>query len=455
MENNELFDFEFYERWGHWSVTAYNGSSEEVILPASHEGKPVKKIGYEFSLHNKGIKHVIIPEGYASIEDGAFCKCTGLTEIILPESLTSIGEYAFAGCTGLTKIELPENLASIDKEAFASCKRLTEISLPENLNSIGRSAFEGCTGLTKIKLPESLTSIEEAVFFDCAGLTKIKLPENLTFIDCCAFNGCTGLTEVNLPESLVSIGRHAFYDCTGLKEIKLPESLETIGDHAFANCTGIKTITLPMRLRYIGECAFENCPNLDAIALSGKAKMAKPKQLPKNISAEDIDIVKISLKNDDEKLNGVLCVFKENLEHLSFWTSPSDELLFNTIDDMKNYYIKSKLTCYAVLHKNEIIGCIDVSKKETDEKKLSFCKLNYWIDKNHVRKGIMFKCLKSLETVFEDHGLDYLCARVEEINIPSVNLLRKLGYIKHTSIGFIVDEEEGKEWNVYEYRRYL
>jgi len=56
MEMNNLFDFELNEAEGYWSVTDYYGRGEEVVFPASHEGKHVKSIGGGFSLCNNRIK---------------------------------------------------------------------------------------------------------------------------------------------------------------------------------------------------------------------------------------------------------------------------------------------------------------------------------------------------------------------------------------------------------------
>ena len=67
--------------------------------------------------------------------------------------------------------------------------------------------------------------------------------------------------------------------------------------------------------------------------------MSKTKLLPKKINInEEIDIIKISMKNDDDKINDILCVFKNNLEHLFYWNRHSDEVFFNTIDDIKKHH---------------------------------------------------------------------------------------------------------------------
>jgi ribosomal protein S18 acetylase RimI-like enzyme len=72
----------------------------------------------------------------------------------------------------------------------------------------------------------------------------------------------------------------------------------------------------------------------------------------------------------------------------------------------------------------------------------------------------MFKCLKSLEKLFVVQGLDYLCDYVEEKNIPSVNLLEKLGFKRfyitgYKMPGFIVDEKTGESWYIFLYKKYI
>jgi len=98
MENNNLFDFEFDKNEKCWSITGYNGKDEEVVLPTTYKSKPVKKIAsFLFPNQRKKIKHVVIPEGYTSIEHEVFGDCKRLTNIKFPKSLTSIGTWAFDG----------------------------------------------------------------------------------------------------------------------------------------------------------------------------------------------------------------------------------------------------------------------------------------------------------------------------------------------------------------------
>jgi len=243
MEMNDLFDFEFDNTENCWNVTHYYGKCEEVILPESYKGKPVKTIGEEFSPYNKRIKRVTIPKGYTSIGALAFQNCTGLMNIKLPESLTSIGPLAFDGCTKLSNIELPKNLTSIEPGAFENCKRLTSVILPESLTSIGELAFAWCTGLTNIKLPKNLTSISGEAFLDCTGLTEITVDKNNS-----AFRSVDGGIFDKAMTTLIfaPVGKKGFYS--------IPEGIVSIRFDAFSSNCKLTGLSFPESLLYIELC---------------------------------------------------------------------------------------------------------------------------------------------------------------------------------------------------------
>ena len=54
--------------------------------------------------NNEEITEVLIPDGVASIDLGAFKGCSSITTIHIPASVASIGGYAFNNCTSLTSI---------------------------------------------------------------------------------------------------------------------------------------------------------------------------------------------------------------------------------------------------------------------------------------------------------------------------------------------------------------
>ena len=73
-----------------------------VVIPATYENKPVKKIDDRaFSLC--GIQSVIIPDSVQSIGNGAFALCD-IQSVTIGNNVQSIGDHAFYGCESLTEV---------------------------------------------------------------------------------------------------------------------------------------------------------------------------------------------------------------------------------------------------------------------------------------------------------------------------------------------------------------
>ena len=95
--------------------------SGKVIIPSSHDGKPVTGVA---------------SFGFESRQD--------LTSVFIPDSITNIGGEAFAVDKNLQRIRFSENLKTIGKEAFLGCMSLGKIIFPESLRDVYDRAFFGC-----------------------------------------------------------------------------------------------------------------------------------------------------------------------------------------------------------------------------------------------------------------------------------------------------------------------
>jgi hypothetical protein len=178
LELDDVFEFELNKDKKSWSVTGYKGESEEVVLPASYKGMPVKAIGDGFAQNNKRIKKIVVPEGFISIGESAFEGCIWLKNIKFPAGKR--GRYSF-----------PDGIIDIKSMVFYGCKRLINIALPESLKFIGDGVFEGCEGLKAITLPENLLYVGESAFENCPNLETVTLSRK-TRIGYMAFEGFTG-----------------------------------------------------------------------------------------------------------------------------------------------------------------------------------------------------------------------------------------------------------------------
>ena len=60
-----------------------------------------------------------LPEGVATIANGAFAYCESLTSVTFPESLARIGDFAFWECSGLETIYFKGDAPEIGEEVFS------------------------------------------------------------------------------------------------------------------------------------------------------------------------------------------------------------------------------------------------------------------------------------------------------------------------------------------------
>ena len=91
--------FQYRIENGAATVTGYNGDADEVSIPATLGGYPVRVI-----------------------EDRAFADRRLLRTVSIPDGVTQIGWFAFSGCVLLERITIPQSVAAICYGAFQNCK---------------------------------------------------------------------------------------------------------------------------------------------------------------------------------------------------------------------------------------------------------------------------------------------------------------------------------------------
>lgn len=145
----------------------------ELIIPATHEGLPVKRIG-----------------------DRAF-KDTNITNFVLPNSITFIGSFAFASCQNLVSINLPEGLQSIGWAAFQKTA-IKNIIIPWTLSIMEEGAFELCVDLESVSFANGsfISTIEMSTFRGGSSLKSVIIPAGVNHIEGSAFRSCHRLQSV-------------------------------------------------------------------------------------------------------------------------------------------------------------------------------------------------------------------------------------------------------------------
>lgn len=200
-------------------VSKYVGKESEVVVPASHKGKPVVGIGKQAFAQNQDVVSVTLPEGIRVID--GFYGCNNLKQVNVPSSTVLICSEAFAECPALEKIALPAGLAKIGDLAFYHCAASLELD-PVNkafkLDDAG--ALLDCYGRKLIRFPMG------------SELESYTVPSGVTAIEPFAFAGCKALKEIILPDSLSHIGQRAFEGCA-FPSIHVPTGVETIESEAF------------------------------------------------------------------------------------------------------------------------------------------------------------------------------------------------------------------------------
>lgn len=151
-------------------LLTYSGLDQDLIIPASLEGLPVRILG------NKCF----------SLMTGTTLK---LKTVHIPENIAIVGENCFGGQYELTSVSIDSTSKGISFKsgAFYNCKKLTDesvdIILKLTFNTVPSSMFEGCSTITKITIPANISEINNRAFscesisyFDFGMVSKIDNP---------------------------------------------------------------------------------------------------------------------------------------------------------------------------------------------------------------------------------------------------------------------------------------
>ena len=186
-----------------YTVTAYSGTSKEVVIPFEYNNKEVSEIGNSAFIA-KALTSVQIPDTITTIGDNAF-KTNSLTDLILPDSVVVIGKYAFQ-YSGLQTLALGKGVVGIGDYAFAYCN-LTTLTVPGNVKLISLGAFS-YNKLATVTLAEGIEVIDSYAF-NGNLLTRLTFPQSIAFSNEMVVGGMDStLTAINWPESKRSLLEH-------------------------------------------------------------------------------------------------------------------------------------------------------------------------------------------------------------------------------------------------------
>lgn len=247
------------------TLTGYNGSFSDLVIPSLIDGYEVNEIGASLFENCETLVSVTVPDCIIKIGDLAFSGCVNLETVNLGGGVKEIGTKAFYLCIKILIIIIPDSVTELGTEAFSGCSSAVSIKVGNGVTSIGNGTFSGCSSAVEVKLGDSVEYIGENAFYLCIKILVIVIPDSVKTIGNGAFSGCSGATSITVGNNVTSIGNGAFSDCSSATELKLGDKVESIGDNAFYLCIKIIIIVIPDSVKTVGNGAFSGCSGATSI----------------------------------------------------------------------------------------------------------------------------------------------------------------------------------------------
>lgn len=94
MPETSRNDFTFVSGGAGYTVTAYTGDDETVVIPTVYNGRPVTGIAAG-AFNGRRVETLVMPRTLQTMEAGAFVGCASLATVYFPDSLRSAPDTAF------------------------------------------------------------------------------------------------------------------------------------------------------------------------------------------------------------------------------------------------------------------------------------------------------------------------------------------------------------------------
>lgn len=235
-----------------------------LVIPASHEGKPVVAIERNAFSNNTAITSVLLSENVVRIEDSAFSGCTSL-QFATYDNAKYLGVkdnpyYALIEKTdtSITSCILHDNVILVACGAFYQCQQLKTVSIPDGIKYVGLAAFKGTDysvnanknleyatygGLKYLGNSENpyLVAVD---YVETKDMPTRNVHEKTKVLGDRFIYGYYAYTAINIPVSVKYIGYRAFYLCTELANINYggtQEQFDAIEKGLFWNATQTQT----------------------------------------------------------------------------------------------------------------------------------------------------------------------------------------------------------------------
>ena len=269
-------------------VTEYIGENPIVVIPATIQGLPVKKVVGKFC-HFETIEYKPKWEEYEDLKNLLIALKSGRGQftvkyISYPDTAEEIGDLDnyrvlervklpktmkkcpdFRNCPSLSSVVLCEGITEL-YETFLGCSALKSVIVPEGVVGL-YGTFKGCKSLEEVKLPSTLKYMQESAGWEWDGSGKKKSISQLDELSG-VFQGCKSLKIITIPNGVTVLGTYCFAECASLEEIVLPESIEELDWMCFENCSSLTSIVLPKSIQKIYDGCFNGCSKLTRVEIN-------------------------------------------------------------------------------------------------------------------------------------------------------------------------------------------
>ena len=181
---------------GTCKLTSYIGTSADLVIPETVNGKIVVEIADQF--YNRPL----LPNPSSAVK---------LKSLLLPNTIKRIGRYAFRD-NNIKNLVLPEGIEVIANSAF-ELNNTETVQLPNSLTSLGNWVFYG-NNIKELTIPPKVTTMGYAVVITNPTLIRINLPKSLKTIATTTpdffasnyhyINATTWVYDAPYPSSIIS-----------------------------------------------------------------------------------------------------------------------------------------------------------------------------------------------------------------------------------------------------------
>ncbi len=283
-------EYHYYSNGDYYEVIGYGTASGDIVVPAAHNGSPVKLIN--ILDHNNGITSLVIPDSVTDMGIDAFFGCENLTSISIGSGMTRIRDKSFGSCTKLTSVSFGSNVTEIQQMAFLGCSALKRINFDgtkAQWNTIkkGTNWDKGTgnylvvctdgvlpdTDATGLIYQDNLSTGDSYIVNIGTAKGDVVIPSThngypVTSVQW-AFNGNLDLTSIVIPDSVTDVPADAFFGCSNLKSVTIGKGISCLTYHSFGDCGSLASVTISNSVTYIEERAFANAIALKEIKFGG------------------------------------------------------------------------------------------------------------------------------------------------------------------------------------------